>query len=173
MHEEETSTANSVHIKCPRMEAFLEVKTCKQAKDTDANLTRIQVQMLDAVNPLVNLLELACKRILTPRDATESAQQVLRLLENALGTISMDCRQEATRFQSKELCTLAQKEDTFRDAAPCSLVKTLTNNQNSILIQLVLWRDFLPWGKISLFRWAAPNVSERRQQQELQTGKAS
>ena len=58
----------------------------------DTYLACIQVWMLDAINPLVNLLELVRKGTLTPRDATESAQQALRLLGNGLATISMDRR---------------------------------------------------------------------------------
>ena len=73
---------------------------------------------VDTVNPLVNLLESACKGTFTPRDAADSAQQALRLLGNASATISTDRRQKATQFLNKELSTLVQEEDTFRDAAP-------------------------------------------------------
>ena len=153
------SPPDSVHTKCPRLDPTIKSKLPKQAKDTDANLVRIQARVLDAVNPHVNLLELARKGTLTPRDAAESAQQALRLLGNALATISMDRRQKARRFLNKELSTLVQEEDTFRDAAPCSLVKILTKKQKSILTGLVLCRDFLPLGKICLFLEGPPPTS--------------
>ena len=114
---------DSIHTKCPRLDPAIKSKLPKQAKDTDANLVRIQARVLDAVNPLVNLLELACKGTLTPKDAAKSAQQALRLLGNALDTISMDRRQKATLFLNKDLLTLVQEEETFRDAAPLLFAK--------------------------------------------------
>ena len=147
---------DSVHTKCPRLDPAIKSKLPKQAKDTDTNLARIQAQVLDTVNPLVNLLESACKGTLTPRDAAESAQQALRLLGNASATISMDRCQKATQFLNKELSTLVQEEDTFREAAPLLFGKDFDKKQKSILTQLVLCKDFLSQAKISLFRGAAP-----------------
>ena len=52
----------------------------KMAKEADRCLARLEPLVLDAANPLVSVLESACKGLLTPKDAAEAAQQALRLL---------------------------------------------------------------------------------------------
>ena len=150
---------DSVHTKCPRLDPAIKSKLPKQAKDTDANLARIQARVLDAVNPLVNLLESARKGTLTPRDAAESAQQALRLLGNASATISMDRRQKATRFLNKELSTLVQEEDTFRDAAPLLFGKDFDKKAKEHIDTARSLQRFSSSGKNQSFQRGRPPMS--------------
>ena len=71
---------DSVFAKCLKLDPLIMSKLPKMAKDTDHCLARLQTLVMDAANPLVSVLESACKGLLTPKDPTDAAQQALRLL---------------------------------------------------------------------------------------------
>ena len=73
----------------------------KSAKDADRASARIQMLVLDAAAPLVNILELARKGTLNTKEAAESAQQALKLLGNASANISMERRRKATQHLNR------------------------------------------------------------------------
>ena len=55
---------------------------------------------------------------LTPKEAAESAQLVLKLLGNGSANISMEHYCKATSHLNAKLATLIDDEDTFKDAGP-------------------------------------------------------
>jgi len=88
----------------------------KKTKDTDKNLVQLKSKVLDVASSLVSLLESARYGVLTPKDATETAQQALKLLGNASATISVDRHQKAACYHNRELATQVKEPDTFSDA---------------------------------------------------------
>ena len=79
----------------------------------------MQSYVLDAAVPLVNMLESARAGTLNPKDAAESAQQALKLIGNASAHLSSERRRRrASTCLNKELSTLVEDEDTFKDAVP-------------------------------------------------------
>jgi len=83
------------------------------AKMIDRSLAGMQVYVLDTAVPLVNIPEsawsgtLGCSRVCT---------KALKLIGNAL--IGSPLRRKASTCLNKELSTLVEEEDTFKDAAP-------------------------------------------------------
>ena len=88
------------------------------AKTANKSLAGMQGYIHDAVIPLVNMLESAQASTLNPKDAAESAQQALKLIGNASAHFSTEQRQKATICLHRELTSLVDDEDTFKDAAP-------------------------------------------------------
>ena len=81
---------DTIYTKCPKLDPTIQSRLPKSAKDVDRNMACLQSYVLDAACPLVNLLESACRGLLTTKDAAESAQQALKLLGHASASRSME-----------------------------------------------------------------------------------
>ena len=80
---EKRLTPNTPYTKCPKLNPAIQSRLPKQAKEVNKNLVRIQILVLDATAPMISTLEVARKGSLTSKDAAESAQLTLKLLEIA------------------------------------------------------------------------------------------
>ena len=109
---------NTPFTKVPKLDPTIQSRMSPAAKATDRGIAGTQGYVLDAAVPLVNMLESARAGTLTPKDAAESAQQALKLIGNVSAHLSSQRRQKASVCLNKELSTLVEDEDTFKDAAP-------------------------------------------------------
>ena len=71
---------DSVFTICPKLDPTVQSRLPKPAKDADREIARLQILVLDAAIPLVNVLEAARKGSLNTKDAAESAQHFNKLL---------------------------------------------------------------------------------------------
>ena len=69
--------------KCPKLDWVIKQNLTKEVKNADSNAARLQTLNLDAVPPMVFILEKAQKGTLTPQSAAEAAKAALTLLGNA------------------------------------------------------------------------------------------
>ena len=115
---------DTLYTKCPKLDSTIQSRLPKLAKDADRASARIQVLVLYAAAPLINILESARKGTLTTKEAVESIQQALKLLGNASANISMERRCKATQHLNTELVTLVNDEQSFKDATPLLFGKT-------------------------------------------------
>ena len=57
--------------KCPKLDTVVKQNLSKDVKDSDVNVAKLQTLMLDAVAPLVHILEEAQRGTLTLKTATD------------------------------------------------------------------------------------------------------
>ena len=89
------------------------------ARTMDKDLARIQTFVLDAVSPLVSLLEAETTgKSITLEDAKAATTAALELVCNASARISRLRREKACIHLKKEVQPLAQRDELFGDAAP-------------------------------------------------------
>ena len=99
--------------------------------------------------------------MVSTKEAAESAQQARKLLRNASANISRERRQKATQHLNLELAILVDDEESFKDAAPCSLVKHLPKNKGSRQHHKISEKPH-PFQETSLFRGATPGRWQQR-----------
>ena len=104
--------------KVPKLDLTIQSRMTPAAKTADKNLAGMQGLILDAAIPLVNMLESARAGTLNPKDAAESAQQALKLIGNASAHFSTERRRKASTCLNRELTSLVDDPETFKDAAP-------------------------------------------------------
>ena len=69
--------------KCPKLDTIIKCNLSKEVKDADSQLARIHTLILDAVAPLVQVLEEAASKILTAESATKAAKTALTPMSHA------------------------------------------------------------------------------------------
>ena len=74
--------------------------------------------MLDAMAPLVHILEEAQRGTLTLKTATEAAGTALALPGTASAHMTHDRRKQVLRDLNKDLLPLAEDKEAFKGAAP-------------------------------------------------------
>lgn len=67
------SVPDTPHTKCPKLDASIQSRLPKAAKDADHNLARLQTLVLDAVGPVLSTLKAARSGSLTSKNVAESA----------------------------------------------------------------------------------------------------
>jgi len=85
--------------RCPKLDRVVKQNLTKDVKDTDANASKLQTLTLDAVAPLVYILEEAQRGTLTAKTAVEATSAALSLLGNM--SAHMAC--ERRKWVLKEL----------------------------------------------------------------------
>ena len=95
----------------------------KEAKDADTSLARLQAFMLDALAPMVDILEEAQKGPLTTEKAAEAARSAILLLGNASTQVAKERRKKVIKCMNKKVHSLADDEEIFIDAPPLLLGK--------------------------------------------------
>ena len=83
--------------KCPKLDTVVKQNLSKDVKDSDVNVAKLQTLMLDAVAPLVHILEEAQRGTLTLKTATEAAGTAFALLGNASAHVTCDRRKRVLR----------------------------------------------------------------------------
>ena len=122
--------------KCPKLDPVAKQLLQIEAKPTDASLAKLQTLVLDAVAPLVSLVEAAETGSLTAGLAAEAAQCALTLLGNASAQMSRERRRKAIMCLNKKVHPLAEEEDIFEDAAPLLLGKVFETKMKAHLESL-------------------------------------
>ena len=141
----------------------------------------MQGYVLDAAVPLVNMLESARAGTLNPKDAAESAQQALKLIGNASAHLSSERRRRASTCLNKELSTLVEDEDTFKDAVPLLFGSSFQQKMKEHMeaIRNLKQSTSTPYGRGQPFRRGHPpqsrggGSSRGRGQRKPKTGKHS
>ena len=113
--------------KCPKLDTVIKCNLSKEVKDADSQLARIHTLMLDAVAPLVQVLEEAASNTLTTESATKAAKTALNLIGNASCQMAKDRRKKVLKELNKDLQPLAEEEGTFAEAAPSFSAMDLRN----------------------------------------------
>ncbi len=62
--------------KCPKLDRVVRQNLSKEAKEADAGIAKLQAWTLDAVAPLVHILEEAQRGILTVQTAADAAASI-------------------------------------------------------------------------------------------------
>lgn len=68
--------------RCPKLDMVIKRNLLKKVKDADSQLARIHTLILDAMAPLVQVIEEAASSTLTAETATKAAKTALSLISN-------------------------------------------------------------------------------------------
>ena len=109
---------NVADTKCPKLDRVIKQNLSKDVKDVNCNAARLQTFNLDAVAPLVFILEEPQKGTLTSQSAAEAAKAALLLLGNASAQTAKERRKKVIKDLNKDLVSLAEDPEMFEDAAP-------------------------------------------------------
>ena len=127
----------------------------------DASLAKLQTTVLDAVAPLVHIMNEAQQGTLSVEKMVEAAKTALSLLGNASTHVSRERRKKAILSLNKKLHPLVEEEDVFAEAAPLLLSKVFETKMKAHLESLKclsasrdrdgqnFWQSHLhypPWG---------------------------
>ena len=101
--------------KCPKLDRVMRGNVSKNTKDGDSTATKIQTLMLDAVAPLVHILEEGQKGTLTPEVAIKASKVTLELLGNVSAHQSKERRKNVLKDMNRDVTSLAEEKDQFKD----------------------------------------------------------
>ena len=104
---------------CPKLNHVVKGNISKDTKEADRTLVKLQTLVIDAVAPLMHMLEEAQSGKLTNDDTSVKASKLtLSLLGNASAHISKVRRKKTLKDLNKHLLTLAKDDELFSEAAP-------------------------------------------------------
>ena len=104
--------------RCPKLDPVAKQLLHKEQKQADASLAKLQTLVLDAVAPLVHMVN---KGTLSLEQAAEAANTAITLLGNASAHITKERRRKAITGLNRKVHPLAEEEDIFEEAAPLLL----------------------------------------------------
>ena len=117
---------------------------------------------LDAVVPLVFILEETQKGTLTSQSAAEAAKAALLLLGNASAQTAKERRKKVTKDLNKDLMSLAEDPEKFEDAAPLLFGASFERKMKEHLESLKCLRQSMApkmgTEVTSFFEGAAPSI---------------
>ena len=99
---------------------------------------------MDAVAPLVHVVEEANKVTLSTEQAAEAAKAAIALLGNASAHMSRERRRKVIMGLNKRVHPLADEEDIFEEAAPLLLGKVFESKMKSHLENLKFLAAYPP-----------------------------
>lgn len=108
-------TPDSHWIRCPKMDAVVMANVSKEAERIDCAASWLQLFWLDAVTPLVMLLE-RDEELQLPAEAIQMVQTSILLMGNASFHHSMERRRALLQHLNPQLKQLVEESD-FKDAA--------------------------------------------------------
>ena len=120
--------------KCPKLDGVVKQNLTKEIRDADSNVAKLQTLTLDAVAPLVHILEEAQRGSLT--EAVDVAGVALALLSNASAPMLCERRKQVLRDLNKDLLPLAEDEEAFKGAAPLLFGETFERRMKDHLESL-------------------------------------
>ena len=136
---------NVEDAKCPKLDRVIKQNLTKEVKDADSNAARLQTLNLDAVAPMVFILEEAQKGTLTPQSAAEAAKAALMLLGNASAQMAKERRKKITKDLNKDIVSLAEDPEMFEEAAPLLFGASFETKMKDHLESLkCLWQSMAP-----------------------------
>ena len=130
------SFPNVEATKCPKLDSAAKQLLSKEQKQSDGALAKLQTLVLDAVAPLVHLVEEAGRGSLSGEQAAEIAKSALTLLGNASASISKERRRRVITSLNKKVHPLADEEDIFEEAPPLLLGKAFEEKMKAHLESL-------------------------------------
>ena len=89
--------------KCPKLDGVVKQNLTKEIRDADSNVAKLQTLTLDAVAPLVHILEEAQRGSLAVKMAVNAAGAALALLGNASAHMTCKRRKWVLRDLNKDL----------------------------------------------------------------------
>ena len=104
--------------KCPKLDRVVKGSVSKETKDADTTLAKMQTLVLDAVTPLVHILESAKNGKLNNDTSEKASKLALRLLANASAHITKEKRKNVLKDLNRDLLTLVEDEERFANVAP-------------------------------------------------------
>ena len=122
--------------RCPKLDPVAKQLLQREQKAADGAMAKLQTLLLDAVAPLVHIVEEAGKGSLSVQQAAEAAKSALSLLGNASAHMSRECRKRVITHLNKKVHPLADEEEIFVDAAPLLLGKVFELKMKSHLESL-------------------------------------
>ena len=104
--------------KCPKLDRVVKGSITKDTKEADANLAKIQTLVLDAVSPLVHIIECSRRGQLTNNTSEKASKLALRLIANESAHIAKERRKNALKDLNRDLLTLVEDNENLRGVAP-------------------------------------------------------
>ena len=130
MHKETSKQCTPVNQECfpllqvaatrtPQLDSFIKPEVPQPVKMSDKEWARIQTFVLDALAPLMSLLEIDAKgETITHDQELEAAMAVIQLLGNASAQISHGWRTKVLTHLNKSQLLLLEEDANFEDVAP-------------------------------------------------------
>jgi hypothetical protein len=112
------SFPNVEDTKCPKLDPMIKQNLSKEAKDADASVVKLQTLTLDAIAPLVHIVEEAQKGTLSSQKAAIAAKASIALIGNASVQMSRVRRKRILKELNRDLTPLAENTEMFEDATP-------------------------------------------------------
>lgn len=109
--------------RCPKLDPVAKQLLQREQKQADASLAKLRTFILDAVAPIVQIVEESQKGMLSGDQAAEAARAALALLGNASTQVSKERCRKVILGLNKKVHPLAEDEDAFAEAAPLLLGK--------------------------------------------------
>ena len=122
-------TPDSRWIRCPKMDAVVIANVVKEAERNDRAASWLQQFWLDAVAPLMMLLE-RDEELQLPVEAIQMVQTSILLMGNTSFHHSTERRRALLQHLNPQLKQLVEESD-FKNSAPCYLGMTLGPLQNN------------------------------------------
>ena len=102
----------------PQLDAYIKFEVLHQVMCADKDLTKIQTFVLDALAPLVSILDLNSRdHCPAYQDTIDTISTAVELLGNASATITHLRREKLTLGLNKTLLSLCQDDENFKSAA--------------------------------------------------------
>jgi len=109
---------NTPATACPNLDKVIKGRLPAATKSRDKQLAKQQALMLDAVGPIMHLLEEAVKGQLSQKSAIEVAQTALKFLGNASVQSCRERRRNALQSMNTRLLDMADDDSLFKSAPP-------------------------------------------------------
>ena len=100
--------------RCPKLDPVAKQLFQREQKQADTSLAKLQTIVLDAVAPLVHIVNEAQQGTLSVEQMVEAAKTALSLLGNASAHVSRERRKKAILSLNKKLHPLVEEEDVCR-----------------------------------------------------------
>ena len=108
----------------------------KEIRDADSNVAKLQTLTLDAVAPLVHILEEAQRGSLTVKTAVDAAGAALAYLGNASAHMTCEPRKQVLRDLNKDLLPHTEDKEAFKGATPLLFGETFERRMKDHLKSL-------------------------------------
>ena len=107
---------NSPLTACPGLDKVMKSQVSSETKSRDKRLARLQSLALDAVGPLVKIVEGAENESISSIEVLEAVQTSLRLLGNCSAHFKRERRTNILAHLNTRISDMAEEDDIFADA---------------------------------------------------------
>ena len=146
-------------MRTPRLDDNLKQILPTVARVMNKELSKIHTVMLDAVSPLIFLLEAEMAgRTISVEEARSTTTAALELVCNASTRISRLRREKVCAHLKKEVQLLAQRAEMFTNATPYLFRPKLAQTSKEQVEQMKAIQAVLPSAKKPFFRTSPPRI---------------